>query len=83
MIQLLSAIAVILSLLGQYLVAKKRRSIFVIWGVSNIIWILVDVVEYTNWYQILMYFVFILLNINGWINWKRDEQRDCRTDRSV
>ena len=83
MIGILSSIAVILSLLGQYLVAKKKRSIFIIWGVSNIIWILVDIMEYTNWHQIFMYFVFILLNINGWVNWKKDEQTDCRSNRNI
>ena len=71
LIKILSIIAVVLSLLGQYLVAKKRRSIFVIWGVSNILWIIVDVLEYPNVYQILMYTTFIGLNINGWIKWRK------------
>ena len=74
LIKILSIIAVVLSLLGQYLVAKKRRSIFVIWGVSNILWIIVDVLEYPNVYQILMYTTFIGLNINGWIKWRKQQE---------
>lgn len=80
LVKVLSIIAVLLSLLGQYLVAYKKRVIFVVWGISNILWIIIDILEYPNFYQILMYVAFTGLNINGWINWRKNEQRDSRSN---
>lgn len=64
-----SVLALILSLTGNILVNYKKRFGFVIWSVSNIVWIVVNFMSYFNVSQVVMYLVYLCLNIQGFIVW--------------
>lgn len=73
MLGILSFLALATSLSGNALVNYRRRVGFIVWIVSNILWILVNLVGTTNWCQVLMFIVYMCLNIQGWIVWGRKE----------
>jgi len=69
--QLLSILALIFSLGGNILINFKKRMGFIVWIVSNTIWIAVNFISVQiNWSQIIMFTVYIGLSIHGYINWK-------------
>ena len=65
----LSFMALVCSLGGNLLVNYKKRIGFVIWIISNILWIGVNLRDDTNWCQIVMFLVYMCLNIQGFIQW--------------
>ena len=71
MIDIVSAIATICSLYGNYLVIKKNKFGFVIWLISNILWILINFIGVLNISQVIMFMIYGILNIYGWIKWKQ------------
>lgn len=71
MIDIISAIATICSLYGNYLVIKKNKFGFVIWLISNILWILINFIGVLNISQVIMFIIYGILNIYGWIKWKQ------------
>ena len=71
MIDIVSAIATICSLYGNYLVIKKNKFGFVIWLISNILWILINFIGVLNISQVIMFVIYGILNIYGWIKWKQ------------
>ena len=71
MIDIISAIATIYSLYGNYLVIKKNKFGFVIWLISNILWILINFIGVLNISQVIMFMIYGILNIYGWIKWKQ------------
>lgn len=71
LLHVLSVLSLILSLAGNILVNYKKRYGFVVWIASNISWIVVNLVGYTNWPQIIMYIVYAVLNVQGFILWSR------------
>ena len=68
---IISIIALILSLTGNIMVNFKKKSGFIIWGVSNIAWIVVNLIGPINIPQIIMYLMYMGLNIHGFILWRR------------
>ena len=73
MILTLSIIALILSLVGNILVNYKRKLGFVIWISSNVFWIVVNYMGDVNYPQVIMYIVYAILNVQGYINWRKSE----------
>lgn len=71
MIDIISAIATICSLYGNYLVIKKNKFGFVIWLISNILWILINFIGVLNISQVIMFVIYGILNVYGWIKWKQ------------
>lgn len=71
MIDIISAIATICSLYGNYLVIKKNKFGFVIWLISNILWILINFIGVLNISQVIMFVIYGVLNVYGWIKWKQ------------
>lgn len=71
MIDIISAIATICSLYGNYLVIKKNKFGFVIWLISNILWILINFIGVLNISQVIMFIIYGILNMYGWIKWKQ------------
>lgn len=71
MIDIISAIATICSLYGNYLVIKKNKFGFVIWLISNILWILINFIGVLNISQVIMFVIYGILNMYGWIKWKQ------------
>lgn len=71
MIDTISAIATICSLYGNYLVIKKNKFGFVIWLISNILWVLINFIGVLNISQVVMFVIYGILNVYGWIKWKQ------------
>ena len=71
MIDTISAIATICSLYGNYLVIKKNKFGFVIWLISNILWVLINFIGVLNISQVIMFVIYGILNVYGWIKWKQ------------
>jgi nicotinamide riboside transporter PnuC len=69
---ILSLIATILSLLGNFLIIKKKRIGFISWIISNILWIIVNLISIPNIPQIIMFLVYTGISIYGWIKWKQN-----------
>ena len=53
------------------MVNLKKRSGFIVWGISNIAWIIVNLIGPVNVPQIIMYLVYMGLNTHGFILWRR------------
>lgn len=74
MIFILSVIALCLSLGGNILINKQKKCGFVVWIMSNIAWIIVNLLGNPNYPQILMYCAYAVLNVLGWRTWTQNEQ---------
>lgn len=70
-----SALALVASLVGNTLVNFKRRVGFLIWILSNVLWILTNVFWMHNGFQVVMFVVYLLLNLHGYILWTRNPPR--------
>ena len=75
MILTLSIIALVLSLVGNILVNYKKKLGFVIWISSNVFWIVVNFMGDVNYPQVIMYIVYAILNVQGYINWSKSEKK--------
>ena len=63
-------IATVLSLIGAFLVARKRVEGFVVWMPAAILWILIGIQKQTYGLAILN-IVYFLMDIYAIYNWKR------------
>lgn len=77
MYTLLSVVALLLSLAGNLLVNLKHKSGFVIWSLSNIAWIAVNITGVQkNMPQIVMFLVYIVLNVHGYLMWRTNSSKE-------
>ena len=74
MILTLSIIALILSLVGNILVNYKRKLGFIIWISSNVFWIVVNFMGEMNYPQVIMYLIYAVLNVQGYVNWSKKKE---------
>lgn len=74
MVFTISTIALIFALTGNILVNFRKKLGFVIWTLSNILWIAVNLLGTLNIPQVIMYLVYITLNIQGFIVWSRKDK---------
>ena len=74
MVFVISTIALIFALTGNILVNFRKKLGFVIWTISNILWIAVNFLGTLNIPQVIMYLVYIMLNIQGFIVWSRKDK---------
>lgn len=58
------------SVAGAFLNSRQNKYGFLIWGVCNIFWLLIDF-AYGIYAQSALYFVFLGLNVYGWNQWKK------------
>ena len=75
MILTLSIIALVLSLVGNVLVNYKKKLGFIIWISSNVFWIVVNFLGDVNYPQVIMYIVYAALNVQGYVNWRKSENK--------
>lgn len=73
MVLFLSILGTIFSLGGNILIILKKRSGWLTWIVGNLLWIGVNFLGEFNLPMILMYLVYICINIEGFIYWKKEE----------
>ena len=72
----METIALILSILGNILITGKKKIGFIVWVVSNCIWIYTNIQKGDNLQQNIMFSLYIFLNIIGYINWNRKEKNN-------
>lgn len=75
MIQILSTIATILSVGGNFLLAKQIKWVFPIWIVANIMWIGIILSTSRNYPQLAMYGVYVGTSVWSWISWSNKEKQ--------
>jgi nicotinamide riboside transporter PnuC len=71
MYDILSVIALVLSLTGNILINYKKRIGYIVWIASNIAWIAVNVTGQFNIPMVIMYVVYVALNVQGFVLWSR------------
>ena len=74
MISILSTVATILSIGGNFLLAKQIKWVFPIWIVSNVMWVGIILATSFNIPQVLMYVVYIGTSAYSWISWGKMEK---------
>jgi nicotinamide mononucleotide transporter len=66
----LDALLTSMSLIAQWLVAKKKLENWLVWIVADIIYVGLFIFKQT-FPTAILYFIFILLAIAGYVNWKK------------
>jgi nicotinamide riboside transporter PnuC len=62
------------SIIGNILVIKKRRSGFMVWIISNIVWVAIDCHK-EIYSQAVLFTIFTIIAAYGWIKWKKDNEK--------
>lgn len=75
MILFLSILGMLFSLGGNILIIFKKKSGWLAWIVGNILWIVINFIDVLNIPMVLMYVVYMIINIFGYIEWRRKEKR--------
>ena len=74
MIDVMSVLGLVLSLLGNLLINFRKKSGYVVWIIANILWVLVNIFGNCNIPQVIMYSVYTILNIHGIISWSKSNK---------
>lgn len=77
----MSWFALILSLSGNVLVIKKRRSGFAYWTLANVIWF-ADALRRGDCAQATLWTVYLVLSVWGWMSWGRAGRADAQAVRA-
>lgn len=73
MIGVVSFIAMTISITGNVLVGMRKRGAFILWSISNLMWIGISFLTYVNVSQIVMYMVYLVINVWSFLSWKPDK----------
>lgn len=76
MIDIISWCATGLSLFGQVLINNKKKAAFPVWIISNLLWIVVNIIGTFNTANVVMYIVYTVMNFAGLYNWIRTDKRN-------
>lgn len=68
----LSILGSVFSLGGNVLIAKKKRSGWIIWILGNLTWIAVNFIGEMNVPMVLMYVAYFFINLTGWWEWRKE-----------
>lgn len=74
LILFLSILGMLFSLGGNILIIFKKKSGWLAWIVGNILWIVINFVDVLNIPMVLMYVVYMIINIFGYIKWYRKDK---------
>lgn len=66
----LSILGTIFSLGGNILIILKKRIGWIAWIIGNLLWIAVNILGAFNLPMVIMYLVYLVVNIVGFIRWK-------------
>lgn len=67
---ILSILGAAFSLGGNILIMLKKRMGWFMWIFGNIAWIAVNIVGPFNLPMVIMYVVYFIINVAGYIKWK-------------
>ena len=65
-------VAAILGIVGGLLIAYKMKSGFIIWMMSNFVWIYIGV-SLSKWGMVTQFVFFQITSIIGYIKWRKEE----------
>ena len=68
---LVSTLGSIFSLAGNIFIILKKRVGWLLWIIGNLLWILYNFLSEFNFPMVLMYLVYMIINITGFIKWKK------------
>lgn len=75
-VMIVSVLGMLCSLGGNILIMFKKKSGWLIWILGNILWIVYNFISEFNLPMVLMYLVYIALNVMGFIRWlKQDKEK--------
>lgn len=67
---ILSILGAAFSLGGNILIMLKKRMGWLMWILGNIAWIAVNIVGPFNLPMVIMYVVYFIINVAGYVKWK-------------
>ena len=70
MIGFLSGVATLLSVGGNFLLAKQNKLVFLMWIIADILWIAINFITFFNLSQVIMYLIYTGTAIYSWKNWE-------------
>ena len=70
---LVSILGSVFSLGGNVLIMMKKKSGWITWIIGNLLWIIYNFLSEFNLPMVLMYVVYMVINIIGFLKWKRSE----------
>ncbi|MBO7212424.1 MAG: nicotinamide mononucleotide transporter [Methanobrevibacter sp.] len=73
MVLLVSILGSVFSLGGNILIMLKKKSGWITWIIGNLLWIIYNFLSEFNLPMVLMYLAYMIINIAGFIKWKRNE----------
>ena len=73
MVLLVSILGSVFSLGGNVLIMMKKKSGWITWIIGNLLWIIYNFLSEFNLPMVLMYVVYMVINIIGFLKWKRSE----------
>lgn len=65
----------VVTIFGTYLNSRQLKDGFLVWGLCNLCWLMVDLSR-GIYAQAALYVVFIGFNIYGWIQWTKKRGED-------
>lgn len=71
MVLFLSVVGAVLSLGGNILIARKKRSGWLWWIGGNVAWIAVNFLDTMNVAMVCMYVIYMVINIIGFVKWRK------------
>ena len=74
-VTVVSFIAMLCSFGGNGLINFKRKSGYVVWIVSNVLWVAVNLMSQPNACQIAMFIGYAAFNVHGWLKWTAEEKK--------
>ena len=66
----LSVLGTIFSLGGNILIILRKRVGWIAWIIGNLLWIAVNILGAFNLPMVIMYLVYLVVNLVGFIRWK-------------
>lgn len=79
---ILSALAAFFSILGNVLIAFKKRIAFLIWIIGNLLWIWESIVDSLNVPLIVMNATYLFLNLLSYREWRKNKEVHKAIDKS-
>jgi len=73
-------IAMSMSLYAAYLLGQKKKFGFIIFAISNSLWIILGMFFMSSYGMAIGNFAFLLINVRGFINWHREERHYLTTE---
>lgn len=76
MVLVVSVLGALCSLFGNVLIMLKKKSGWLVWILGNILWIVYNFLSEFNLPMVIMYIVYAIINVCGFVRWKKQDVKD-------